>query len=33
MIRANVVWKLEEGQFAELPEEDRWQAPEQGCLE
>ena len=26
-------WKLEEGQLAALPEEDRWQAPEQSCLE
>ena len=26
-------WKLEEGQPAALPEEDRWQAPEQSCLE
>ena len=26
-------WKLEEGQPAVLPEEDRWQAPEQSCLE
>ena len=26
-------WKLEVGQPAALPEEDRWQAPEQSCLE